>query len=152
VGRIACNFGDERLPQRFWDKVQPCPMSGCWLWVGSLGGDGYGIAVHEGRLVSAHRRSFAVLSGKIPKGLQLDHLCRVRCCVNPAHLEPVTQRTNSLRGVGFTAVNAKKTHCPKGHAYDEANTYKYPKSGARYCRACKRAQWTKKGSDDGTNV
>ena len=74
----------------------------------------------------------------IADGLQIDHLCRVRCCVNPAHLEPVTPRENTLRGVGVTAKNAAKTHCSKGHPLSDENLLVLA-SGRRVCRACARS-------------
>jgi hypothetical protein len=76
--------------------------------------------------------------GAVPEGLELDHLCRVRGCVNPKHLEPVTHRENLMRGESWSAVNARKTHCPEGHPYDETNTYIDGK-GRRRCRECARA-------------
>ncbi|MFJ2662519.1 HNH endonuclease signature motif containing protein [Arthrobacter koreensis] len=81
-----------------------------------------------------HRVAYELFSGPIPNGLVLDHLCRNRGCFNPNHLEPVTRAVNNLRGVGFMAAHARKTHCPKGHPYDEKNTQ--IKNGARRCRAC----------------
>jgi hypothetical protein len=84
---------------------------------------------------AAHRLFYEQLVGPIPDGLQLDHLCRVRHCVNPDHLEPVTQTANVLRGIGPTAVNAGKTHCVHGHPFTPDNTY-INKQGNRHCRAC----------------
>lgn len=130
------NFLDARLPARFWDKAIPEPMSGCWLWLGATTPDGYAKFGH--RATVAHRTSYRAFVGSIPEGLQLDHLCRVRCCVNPAHLEPVTNRENQMRGIAFVVENANKTHCPRGHAYDDKNTKQY--GGRRYCRACQRAR------------
>lgn len=84
-----------------------------------------------------HRVAWETLRGPIPDGMQLDHLCRQRACWNPDHLEPVSPRENVLRGVGITAMNAKKTHCPQGHPYDDANTG-ITSTGKRRCRACGR--------------
>jgi hypothetical protein len=129
------NLLDERLPHGFWKRVSACPMSGCWLMTGRQHHrDGYAMYSHKRKNRAAHRIAYQVLVGPVPDGLQLDHLCRVRNCVNPSHLEPVTARVNTMRGVSFSAVNAAKTHCSRGHAYDEQNTYLW--RGHRHCRAC----------------
>jgi hypothetical protein len=123
---------DRRPPEeRFWAKVEKTET--CWLWRAALRGGGYGTWNNNG----AHRVAYELLVGPIPEGLHLDHLCRVRNCVNPAHLEPVTVGENLRRGVGASAKNAVKTHCPNGHAYSEENTYWY--RGARQCLACRTA-------------
>jgi hypothetical protein len=124
----------ERLRKR-------CDMSsGCWVIDGWLNAEGYGQFSVNNRCRLAHRAVYELLVGAIPPGMQLDHLCRVRRCVNPAHLEPVTNRENSMRGTGFSALNAAKTHCPKGHAYSVTNT-RVDKLGKRFCRACQREWW-----------
>ena len=84
-----------------------------------------------------HRAIYEKFVGPIPDGLTIDHLCRNRLCVNPAHLEPVTLAANVLRGESLPAKNARKTHCPKGHPYDETNTH-ITKQGWRICKACNR--------------
>lgn len=122
---------------RFWDKVMPEPNSGCWLWMGALYFNGYGAFGVNRKTRRAHRIAYEALRGPIPAGLHLDHKCRVRSCVNPDHLEPVTQAENNRRGVEMVwMVNAKKTHCPRGHPYNEENTIIY-KSGSRACRECR---------------
>lgn len=88
--------------------------------------------------VRAHRFMYRLLRGEIPAGLQLDHLCRVRHCVNPWHLEAVTARVNVLRGIGPTAQNAQKTRCPLGHPLSDENTYRNAQ-GERRCRICRRS-------------
>lgn len=108
---------------------------GCWHWTASLKASGYGQFRATGTTRLAHRWRWEQEHGPVPEGLQLDHLCRNRACVNPEHLEPVTARENLLRGDTITARNAAATHCPKGHPYDEANTYVAP-DGDRGCRAC----------------
>ena len=108
----------------------------CWLWGGYRDRYGYGRV----RGVLAHRISYTLFVGEIPAGLQLDHLCRNRSCINPRHLEPVTARENTLRGLTGAARNALKTHCPQGHPYDEANTVR-DSNGARRCRTCRRARY-----------
>lgn len=127
--------------ERFWSKVTKTDT--CWLWTAYLR-RGYGKIKISNRTVLAHRFAYEMLVGPIPDGLQLDHLCRVRNCVNPAHLEPVTSRENTLRGATPAALNAAKTHCKNGHEYTPENTYlikptKTQPNGARACRTCRRA-------------
>ena len=119
----------------FWTRVEP-QEDGCWLWGGQINDHGYGL-FRAGRVYRAHRWSYEHLVGPIPEGLVLDHLCRVRNCVNPDHLEPVTHRENVLRGVGPTAANAAKTECRKGHALVGDNVRQRP-TGCRECRTCAR--------------
>lgn len=138
-------FGDARLPERFWSKVS-VHESGCWLWTAALTMPGMGGAGGYGRIrlndrgtshALAHRFSYERLVGAVPDGLQLDHLCRVRRCVNPTHLEPVTPRENTMRSSSFIPDNAAKTHCDSGHAFDRKNTHVDSK-GHRVCRTCNR--------------
>lgn len=119
------------LADRFWAKVDK--SGDCWIWTASRNPKGYGqIAMKPGGPKLAHRVAWELLNGPVPDGLQLDHLCRNRLCVNPAHLEPVDNRTNTLRGVGPTAINAQKTSCTRGHSLADA----YVSKGMRYCRTC----------------
>ena len=135
--RSGLLVADQRTPyQRFWDSV--CVTDSCWLWVGFLR-DGYGSMLLDGKRSGVHRISYQWLVGPIPDGLQLDHLCRVRNCVNPEHLEPVTQRVNILRGRGAAVGNLEKTECPRGHAYAGENLRVYS-GGGRECAACGRAR------------
>lgn len=108
---------------------------GCWEWTGVRTSDGYGQIY--GRMQMAHRVMYELLVGPIPEGLELDHLCRNPWCVRPDHLEPVTTRENVLRGVGISAVNARKTECLKGHSLSGENLYLH--RGKRRCRTCRRA-------------
>jgi hypothetical protein len=118
--------------ERVWRNVSMEPMSGCWLWTGAITKCGYGSTPtgfkKDGtrRRIPAHRFSFMAFRGSIPVGLDLDHLCRNRCCVNPDHLEPVTRRVNLLRGVNTPG---SRTHCPRGHDYRTAPS-------GRYCPTC----------------
>lgn len=82
-----------------FSMVSPEPNSGCWLWTGNLSDNGYGVVEVRDRRRRAHRVAYELVHGPIPSGLEPDHLCRVRCCINPAHLEPVTRQLNTLRGL-----------------------------------------------------
>lgn len=124
---------------RFWAKVEKTDT--CWLWTAHMARDGYGQFWAGKKLVRAHRYAYELLIGPIPKGLTLDHLCRIRHCVNPADLEPVTHRENILRGEGWSGLKARQTECIHGHPFDEANTYRRPTTG-RQCRACNRKSVT----------
>ncbi|GHH87893.1 HNH endonuclease signature motif containing protein [Streptomyces capitiformicae] len=148
---------------RFWAKVDK--TGSCWIWTAAKARGNYGSfhsSGRKGRTHRAHRYAYELLVGPIPAGLYLDHLCHNedpacpggdncphRRCVNPAHLEAVTPRENSLRGVASAALNARKTHCDKGHEFTPENTHhikpsKSQPNGARRCRACRRetqARW-----------
>ena len=134
---------DPRKPAlfRFWSKVGFLD-NGCWEWKGEINDSGYGIFQSKGR---AHRFAYEALTGMaIPEGLQIDHLCRNRKCVNPSHLDVVTGGENLRRSPLLWSIWLKlhakyrnKTHCPQGHPYDEKNTYVYA-SGGRQCRMCHR--------------
>lgn len=119
--------------ERFWDSVQ---YGSCWKWQGPKTTSGYGnFSIGSKKHIQAHRWAYEFCVAPIPEGLQLDHLCRVRLCVNPDHLEPVTCRENLLRGEGWGGINARKTHCKRGHEFTSENTYT-PKAGGRVCRTC----------------
>jgi hypothetical protein len=122
---------------RFWAKVN-APSDGCWQWVGCINAEGYGRFNFDGVITNAHRASYRLFVGEIPPGLVIDHLCRNRSCVNPDHLELVTNKENILRGVGAGAQAARMIECPKGHPLDEDNTYVAPGSKKRRCRSCVR--------------
>lgn len=125
--------------ERFISKYIPVTESGCWLWIGSTNWRGYGEFSIAGRLVGAHRAAHELLKGPIPEGLTIDHLCRVRCCVNPDHLEAVPHRINLLRASTFNARNAAITHCPQGHPYAGSNLILRKQRAGRACRECKNA-------------
>lgn len=129
----ACNWTIPAL-QRFELSYIPVTESGCWLWIGSCDRGGYGKILVDGKQRLAHRFAYEQYIGPIPDGLPLDHLCRVRPCVNPWHTEPVTTKENVLRGEGLAARNAKATHCKHGHEFTAENTY-IARFG-RQCKAC----------------
>lgn len=141
---IAKIYRDEHGPsartplQRFMDKWMPVPESGCWLWLDEDSSSGYGRFWDGKQAHQAHRFSYEHFVGPVPEGLQLDHLCRVRCCVNPSHLEPVTARENLLRGEGPPGRNARKSHCLRGHEFTLENTYRNGTHG-RNCRTCAKS-------------
>lgn len=114
--------------------------TGCWIYTGTLDKDGYGQVVVPGvGTRRTHRLMYEAKVGPIPEGFEIDHLCRVRNCANPDHLEAVTRRENSLRSESFAAVNARKTQCINGHEFTSANTYMKP-DGTRRCRRCSAEQ------------
>ena len=145
--------------ERFWSHVR-IHESGCWLWTGFLSPNGYGNVTmrqgltHEG----AHRMSWQLHTREpIPEGLQIDHLCRNRACVNPQHLEVVTIKQNLLRGNTRAASNASKTHCLNGHEFDR--NYKNRKGRTRFCLTCHNARQRErrrnardKGRDDQSSM
>lgn len=119
--------------------------SGCWLWLGKpRPRDGYGsiglprVPGKSARKALAHKAMYEWLVGPVPAGLVLDHLCRNRMCVNPKHLEPVTDAVNILRGEGVSAQNARKTHCKHNHPLSGDNLYIRPDILTRVCKTCAR--------------
>lgn len=115
---------------RFYKKVQI--TDDCWLWIGGLNIQGYSVMKIFKKSGSAHRFSYEYFKGLIPEGLQIDHLCRVKRCVNPDHLEAVTSHANIMRSEGVAAVNAKKINCINGHVLPKKNT-----SLGRDCKICR---------------
>lgn len=128
-----------RLPDRL-TLLQREHGEGCWPWPGVRDKDGYCYASWEGKSTYAHIAAYRALVGPIPAGLTIDHLCRVRQCINPAHMEPVTMRVNILRGTSPSAKNAIKTHCKHGHAFTEENTGAQRSHGQIAGRCCRRCQ------------
>jgi hypothetical protein len=118
---------------------------GCWKWKGNHSKKGYGFLRLTDRPIAVYRLTYQLWRGPIPKGLVSDHLCVNRGCANPWHIEIVSNIENVMRGNGVGPKNMRKTHCPKGHPYDENNTrYTSRKNGGvnRRCRTCQR-KWNR---------
>lgn len=125
--------------KRFYSKITK--TENCWIWNGASHVEGYGLFGIKRRLYYTHRIAYFLKHGKINPNLTIDHLCRNRVCVNPDHMEQVTQQENTLRGKTLAAENSKKTHCPRGHPYDIID-----KIGHRRCSIClkeKKKIWTR---------
>lgn len=135
-------FGDPRLLARIWAKTRRNKETGCWEWSGKISDRGYGYVQIGRSSRRAHRVAYEVLVGEIPEGLTLDHLCRVRNCINPTHLEPVTAAENSRRSIPNPnrghGSHRQREYCYQGHPWDENNTILRP-DGARRCRSCQQA-------------
>lgn len=121
---------------RLWSHTD-LSTTDCLLWNGAVNKKGYGVIEVSDRNWLAHVLAYFLVKGPVPSGKVLDHLCRVHNCINPDHLEPVTDRENILRGVGIAAVNANKTECIRGHALSGSNLYVNPTNGKRKCKTCK---------------
>lgn len=134
-----------KLRNPVWERLRTkfTRRGDCWIWEASTNPNGYGsfTEIVNGRSKSnrAHRKVYEVLVGEIPRGMDLDHLCRNRPCVNPAHLEVVTRQENLLRSeLTIAHQNARKAHCKNGHEFTALNTYVHPKRGTRDCRTCRK--------------
>jgi hypothetical protein len=153
----GCLWGDGRGANPdmdldwLFDQCIPEPNSGCWLWAMSLKGGGYAQVGYKHRTsVAAHILAYEFRHGPVPDGLELDHRCRVRCCINPDHLEPVTHRENGIRGAGPVIAKElvkalheqrrRQTHCKRGHELTPENT-QIGKSGSRFCLTCRTMRW-----------
>ena len=128
------------------DRSIPEPNTGCWLWLGSVSQDGYS---QVGKPPwSGHRIAFEVKHGPVPEGMEVDHICRVRCCVNPDHMQPLTHYDNLIKSYRKVSPNSLKTHCPKGHPLDGENLRLKKTSTrlgvSRQCKACERDRYQAK--------
>lgn len=138
------------VPADIAPRVHINPDTGCWEWTAGLDSDGYAQARFNGRSRLVHIITYERAHGPVPDGLELDHLCRVRHCVRPSHLEAVTHRENVLRGEGVAALAAQATHCPSGHPYEGRNLLVFA-DGKRRCRACRNARdaaWKRKARQE----
>lgn len=136
MGRRASTKADRVLNRYDVDAVTEC-----WIWRGKPKDTGYGqvkVGGRSGRVLLAHKAMYELLVGPVPSGQVLDHTCRRKICVNPAHLEPVTQKINIHRGIAPSARAAAATACPAGHEYNELNTYVRPDGKGKMCRTCSR--------------
>jgi hypothetical protein len=124
----------QSVKEKLLNNIEMITESGCWVWTGAVSVHGYGVVKIDKKDQRTHRVFYEMLVGKIPDGLVIDHLCRVRCCVNPAHLEPVTNKENILRGISPQAINGKKTHCKNGHEFTKENMIPYV--SWRQCKIC----------------
>jgi len=135
----------EFLP-RFEAGCEPEPNSGCWIWLGHLTPKGYGRIQWGGTEIYVHRAAWLFFRGPIGNGLEIDHLCRMRCCVNPDHLEPVTHADNVRRSDAGKLLRARmlaKDSCPNGHPYAGS---RIDANGHRVCYQCQKAKWTKRNA------
>lgn len=123
-------------PVIFWSYV--IKTDSCWPWMGTISTQGYGVYHQQRHPYRAHRVAYELTNGPIPAGKVTDHLCRNRGCVNPAHIELVTNKENVLRGVSLSALNRLKTHCKRGHPLSGPNL-RIDGAGGRICRKCKYA-------------
>ena len=125
------------VEDRFWSHVDK--SGDCWLWTAYRTPLGYGhFGIGVDRKFKAHRFAYELVVGPIPEGLVIDHLCRNPACVNPDHLEPVTQRENVFRGRSHVVAQASQTHCQRGHLFTDENTTR--QGNKRGCRTC-RNEW-----------
>jgi hypothetical protein len=129
----------------FWAKVEKKGHLGCWVWTGAINPKGYGTFNTGETTTTAHRYAYELLVGPVPEEMQLDHICRVRACVRPTHLEVVTQSENVMRGKSFAVTNAQKVYCDHGHALTPDNSYGY--KSRRQCIQCAQDAARKQSAD-----
>src|SRR6266700_441189 len=134
---------EETIRARLLSKVQYAD-SGCWMWTGCTV-RGYGQMRLKGQRIYTHRASYMIFKGSIPEGMVIDHLCRTPECINPNHLEAVTNKENLLRGEAPTIKIHRLGYCARGHEINNMNTYINPKTGwIQHCRICERENQRKR--------
>lgn len=127
---------------RLLSKAVRDPETDCWQWQGWVTPRGYGEIISHDKKIGVHRAMYELEHGSIGEGMEIDHLCRLRSCINPAHLEAVSRKENILRGVSPCARLARRTHCPQGHEYTPENTkivqtrWGALRGTGRQCRMC----------------
>ena len=119
------------MPNPWWEDTHEVLENGCWKYTGHIMDNGYALKSFEGRRHTAHKAYYLKYVGSVEDGLVVDHKCRNRSCVNPSHLQAITQSENLLR-----AIRPERTHCPQGHEYDQDNTY-MSKGKYKVCRTCR---------------
>ena len=137
-GRAMSRPAHDTLLQRFVSKAAFIDPDDCWQWTDATHWSGYGVFWTGNRCVKAHRFAYEIFGGPIPEGLVIDHLCRNPGCVNPTHLQAVTQYENFRRGNAPAAVLLRSTHCSKGHPFSGDNLH-VRRCGRRVCLTCRRA-------------
>ena len=137
------NYGDYIL-ERFWEKIKVNNQNGCWEWQGSTS-QGYGNITINKKRYQTHRLAYETNKGLIPKGMELDHLCRNRICCNPEHLEVVSKEENIRRGLWHKTINWQtlKMFCLRGHPLFGDNLYIDEKHKKRHCKTCRNLNYQK---------
>lgn len=125
---------DHRVNMLERNTIRKTPT--CWHWLGAVSKNGYSKSFMDYKTTTGHRVFYTYYKGVVPEGLQIDHLCRNKLCVNPEHLEAVTSRENIIRGTGFAAKNSKKKKCLRRHLLSGDNLYITP-DGRRQCKKCR---------------
>jgi hypothetical protein len=128
----------DSIEDRFWSKVDK--SQDCWVWLGATTRkvSGYGRFRFQQTMFVAHRLAYEFRYGQIQDGMVIDHLCKNTLCVNPDHMEVVDQKENVYRGDAPTAINARKTHCDRGHELIGDNVWYHKDTGYRLCKVCRK--------------